>query len=164
MLWYIGAIQVLLGALLYGLGALLIRMNSNIGNPFGLLILAQGLFQMIGIIYKMRVEKVSIWPSSSIGIFLMFVRAVFGSIAFNSNYFACSIAPLGEVSAIVGLYPVSTMLLAHVFLHEKLNIIGLFAMFFSAIGVTILTGVLPRILNHTHLAYDNYTLIHLGFP
>jgi drug/metabolite transporter (DMT)-like permease len=128
----------LASALLYSLAALLVRVLSDAGLPMGLLIGGRALLQTAVAAICLLSQRLMPCPESTLGTRLLLIRAVSGCVNFTCFFIAVSLAPLGDASAIVSMYPVLTMLGAYLWLGEALRLAGVLSLGFSGTGLLLL--------------------------
>jgi len=69
---------------------------------------------------------------------LVMARGFFGSFGFTVYYHAIATLPLGDAITLLSLYPISTMVLASVFLGEEMQAVAVAAALFSAAGSVLI--------------------------
>ena len=125
-------------ALVYALSVLMVRVATDAGAPVALTLLARFAFQTPFFYGQMVFKGQRLLPSTSFGRRILLLSGSFVT-ACSFGYVAASAwAPLGDANAILGTYPIGTLLVARVWLKEGFGYSGLPALLLSATGVAVI--------------------------
>ena len=75
---------------------------------------------------------------------VVLMRGIFGGLSFMFKFHALSTLPLGDATALMAVYPVITIFLAHIFLGEVIRPLHIVAAICSILGATLISQ--PRFL------------------
>jgi len=75
---------------------------------------------------------------------VVLMRGIFGGLSFMFKFHALSTLPLGDATALMAVYPVITIFLAHIFLGEVIRPLHIVAAISSILGATLISQ--PRFL------------------
>ncbi len=142
----LGLRYMLLSALGFSLMAAGVKQASNYNIPVLEIVAVRAIVSLLLSYLDVKRKRISIWGTSK---GLLFARGTVGSIALMSLYFAVSTLPLAEATLLQYTYPAFTVVLALLFLKEKMQFATVICIGLSILGLIIM--MLPNINSESEL-------------
>ena len=131
-------------AVVYSILVLTVRIATDSGAPLMLVLAVRFCAQTAAFACQMAAKRIPLRPETRSGQLFWLAAGTTISSATALYMIGAALAPLGDAGALSGLYPVGTMIIARLWLHEPLGIAGIPSICLSAAGVTLISSGTQR--------------------
>ena len=131
----LGLRYMLLSALGFSLMAAGVKQASNYSIPVMEIVAVRAIVSLLLSYLDIKRKKIPVWGTNKR---LLLARGTVGSIALMCVYFAVSTLPLAEATLLQYTYPACTVLLALVFLKEKVQFATIICIGLSLLGLVVM--------------------------
>jgi drug/metabolite transporter (DMT)-like permease len=144
----LGARYMLMSAFAFSLMSSCVKLVSTYGIPVFEIVAARAIVSLIISYVDVKRKKISVWGNNKK---LLIARGVAGSLALICVYFSVATLPLAEATILQYLYPVFTVILALLFLREKIHISTIICIFCCFMGTLLIVAPGMTFENATEL-------------
>ena len=127
-------------AVVYSILVLTVRIATDSGAPLMLVLAVRFGAQTAAFACQMAAKRMPLRPVTRSGRLFWLAAGTTISSATALYMIGAALAPLGDAGALSGLYPVGTLIIARLWLHEPLGIAGIPSICLSAAGVTLISS------------------------
>lgn len=140
----LGYLAMVVAATCFGLTSFMLRVVEKVyhmpsNQSFFINFFVAWLTLVPYIIFRIGISRVALLTKSQY--FFISLRAIFGTTSGIFFVYAVRLAPVGDVAAAYNVCPAVTLILAAIFLKERIRRIDLFSLCLSAIGIYFITRV-----------------------
>ncbi|MCG6202124.1 DMT family transporter [Psychromonas antarctica] len=150
---------MLMSAFAFSLMSSCVKLVSTYGIPVFEIVAARAIVSLIISYVDVKRKKISVWGNNKK---LLIARGVAGSLALICVYFSVATLPLAEATILQYLYPVFTVILALLFLHEKIHISTIICVFCCFMGTLLIVAPGMTFENATELPILSVVAALLG--